>query len=86
MKMQIFHEIKYDLKGYPRSYKTTFMPKSSSTFLYGPTLVKIGMNANIMKTQYDLKCHFYVMEKFCDFFTLRLYYLMDNFCPCLKKF
>ena len=34
--------------------------------------------------------HFYVMEKFCDFFALRLYdlittltyELMDNFCPC----
>ena len=57
------------------------------------------MNANIMKTQffhkiiYDLKCHFYVMEKFCDFFTLRpsdlittlTYVLMDNFCPCLSR-
>ena len=35
------------------------------------------MNANIMKTQlfyviiYDLKYHFFVIEKFCDFFTLR---------------
>ena len=35
--------------------------------------------------------HFYVMQKFCDFFTLRFsdlntatltYVLMDNFCPC----
>ena len=34
--------------------------------------------------------HFYDMEKFCDFFTLRpsdlnitlTYVLMDNFCPC----
>ena len=34
----------------------------------------------------------YVMEKFCDFFTLRAfdlntiltYVLMDNFCPCLN--
>ena len=38
-----------------------------------------------------MKCHFYVMEKFCDFFTLRpsdfittlTYVHMDNFCPCL---
>ena len=28
MKMQIFHYMKYDLKGHPRLYKTTFMPKS----------------------------------------------------------
>ena len=27
MKTQIFDEIKYDLQGHPRSYKTTFMPK-----------------------------------------------------------
>ena len=54
------------------------------------------MNANIMKTHFFLKiiyhldCHFYVMVKFSDFFTLRsnlntnlTYALMDNFCPCL---
>ena len=51
-------------------------------------LTKICMNA---KTQYiyDLKFHFYVMEKVCDFFTSRLfdlitiliYVIMDNFCP-----
>ena len=45
----------------------------SSTFFYKPIL-----NANTMKTHffhkiiYDLKCHFYVIEKFCD-----------NFCPYL---
>ena len=26
-KTQIFHKMKYDLKGQPRSYKTTFMPQ-----------------------------------------------------------
>ena len=38
--------------------------------------------------------HFYVMEKFCDFFTLRssdlnttlTYVLMDYFCPCFLCF
>ena len=54
------------------------------------------MNATIMKTHffhniiYDLKCHFNVMEKFCDLFTLRpsklitslTYVIMDNFFPC----
>ena len=40
-----------------------------------------------------MKCHFYVMEKFCDLFILRpsdlittlTYVLMDNFCPCFYK-
>ena len=40
--------------------------------------------------RYDLKGHFYFMEKFCDIFTFRLfdlfttltYILMDNFCSC----
>ena len=46
----------------------------SSTFVYGPILIENFMNANIMKTQlfykiiYDLKCHFYVMEKFVFFY------------------
>ena len=69
----------------------------SSTLFYGPILMKNCMNADIMKTPflkiiYDLKCNFYVMEKFCDSFTLRTcelittltYIHLDNFCPCLK--
>ena len=28
-KTQIFHKMNYDFKGHPRSYKTTFMPKSN---------------------------------------------------------
>ena len=41
----------------------------SSSFVYGPILRKISMNAIIMKTQffhkirYYWKCNFYVMEK-----------------------
>ena len=31
----IFHKIKYDQKGYPRSYKTIFMPNHSCTCVYG---------------------------------------------------
>ena len=47
----------------------------SSTYIYGPILMKFFLNSNILKTQFfilnDLKCHFYVMEKSCDiFFTL----------------
>ena len=65
-----------------------------SRFVYGPILMKICIKANIMKTYffhqiiYDLKCHFYFIAKFCDFFTLRpydlittlSYVLMENFC------
>ena len=61
----------------------------TNTFVYRPILMKICMNASIMKTQFEM--HFYVMEKFCVFFTLRpsnlnttlTYVLIDNFCPCL---
>ena len=70
--------MKYDLKAHLRSNKTTFKPKSFYTFVYGLILIKICMNATIMKTQffiklyvYDLKYQFYFMEKFCYFFTVR---------------
>ena len=68
--------MKYDLKGHPRSYKTSFVHYHFSTFVYGPILMKIYMNANITKTQffhkiiYGLNFHFYVMKKFVIFFTL----------------
>ena len=32
-----------------------FCQNHSSTFVYGPILVEICMNANIMKTRHDLK-------------------------------
>ena len=70
----------------------------SNTFVYNyeQILMEICMNANIMKIHffheiilYDLKCHIYVMEKFCDCFSLRpydlsttlTYVLMHNFSP-----
>ena len=40
MKTQIFHKLKYDLKGH-----------DSRTFVYEKILMEIFMNANIMKTQ-----------------------------------
>ena len=60
--------------------------------------MKICINAYTMKTQlfnkiiYDLKSYFYVMEKFCDFFTFHpfdlittlTYILMVNLCPCFS--
>ena len=57
------------------SIHTNFHQNNSSTFVYGPILMEICMNANIMKPQffhkiiYDLKITSYVMERFCDFFT-----------------
>ena len=57
----------------------------SSTFVYGPILIK--------KTNYEdnirPEIYLFIMEKFCDLFTLRpsdliitlTYVLMDNFCP-----
>ena len=74
MKTQICHKVKFDLKGHPRSL---LCKKKSRTFVYGPILIKICINANIMKTHFfnkiihDLKCYFYVMEKFCNLFTLK---------------
>ena len=52
----------------------------------------LALLANIM-ILYDLKCHFYIIMKFCDFFTLRpfdlittlTYVLMDNCCPCFLR-
>ena len=52
--------------------------------------MKISMNANIMKTQffrkiiYDLKCHSYVMEKFCDF--LRHFLQIKNYLFQIENF
>ena len=71
MKTQIFHERMHDLKGHPRSNKTTFMPKSFKKIRLWTDSDEIGMNANIMKRKLFHKCHFHVMEKFCEFFTLR---------------
>ena len=71
--------------------KTLLCPYQSNIFVYGPILMKICMNAYIKKTQIFHKCHFYLMEKVCDSFTLKpfdlistlTYVRMDNFCPCL---
>ena len=76
--------MKYDLKGHSRSYKTTFMPNHSSTFVYGPIFMKICMNANIMKTQYmTLNITFMLWRSPSNLNTTFTYVLMDIFCPCL---
>ena len=51
------------------SYKTTFMPKSIySICIYG---CYYHEETFFQRFIYDLKCHFYVIEKFCIFSTLR---------------
>ena len=73
MNTHIFHRMRHDLKGHQRSDKTTFQ-NHSSTFVNEPIFMKICMNANIIvDTIYDLKCHFCVMEKFCDFFNFKTF-------------
>ena len=54
---------------------------------YGPILMKICLNAKIMKTQFfhkiinDLKSHFYFMMEISTLTTV----LMDNLCPCFLE-
>ena len=67
MKTQICHKIKFDLKGHPRSL---LCKKNSRTFVYGPILIKICINANIMKTHFfnkiihDLNVTFMLWKSF----------------------
>ena len=55
-------------------HKGTLSFQNHSGPIYGPILIKICMNVNIMRTHffshkiiYDLKCDYHIMEKFCDF-------------------
>ena len=48
----IFDIMKYDLKGYQGHIIPPLCQNHSSTFVYGPILMKIGINANIIKTQF----------------------------------
>ena len=62
----------------------------SSTCVYGPILMKLCMNANIMKTHFFINIFFMLCRSFVIFFTLRpsdlitslTYVLVDNFFPC----
>ena len=55
MKTQFFDKMKYDLKGHPRSYKTTFMQKSFQYIRLWTDFDQICVNANIMKTNLAFK-------------------------------
>ena len=50
--------MKYDLKGHPLQghIRPLICQNHSSTFVYGPFLMKICMNANIMKIQ-NITCY-----------------------------
>ena len=56
----------------------------SNTFIYEPILLKLSMNANIVKMQifhkikYDLRGHLRLFDDICLVLTLT-YVLMDNF-------
>ena len=65
MKTQIFHKIMYDLKDHPGHMIPLLCQNQSSTFVFGPILMKIFMNANIMNIKSFNKYHFYYIEKFC---------------------
>ena len=75
--------MKYKLKGHSRPL---LCQNHSSAFVYGPILMKICMNANIMKTYVP----FMLWRSFVILFTLRpsdlittlTYVLMDNFLTC----
>ena len=54
MKTQIFHKMKYDLKGHIRPL---LCQKHFSTFVYGPILMKIFIIANIIKTQFFINLY-----------------------------
>ena len=66
----------------------------SSTFVYGQILIKIYMNANIMKTQffhifiYDLKCTLYIRNLKYAHLTLvfRQQYVHLVFTTCQHKY
>ena len=66
MKTQIFDKIKYDFTGHPRSYKTTFMPKSQNHICLWTDFDENLYKNTICSVYYVCpKMHFYVMEKFC---------------------
>ena len=58
LRTQIFHKMKYDLKGYPRSYN----PNLSSAFVNGPILIKICMFA------YEMSLLWYEEVLWCFYF------------------
>ena len=50
LKTEIFHKIKFDLKGDERSHKALLAIFFSSSFIYQQILMKISLNTNILKS------------------------------------
>ena len=71
---QIFYKLSKTSKVIQGHIRPLLCQNFTSKFINGSILIKICVNANIMKRQffhefiYDLKCNFYVI-KFCDIFT-----------------
>ena len=94
--------MKYNLRGHPRSYKTTLVAKIilahsfMDRFWWKFVWMLISWRHNLFMKLFinELKCHLYVMEKFCDIFTLRpsdlittlTYVLMFKYCPCFLDY
>ena len=92
-----FYYIKYDLNGHARSVRPLLCQNNSSTFVYGPILTKICMNAVSMQSQFFPKIFmiwnvtfmllsdFYTLRPF-DLITTLTYVLMDNIVLVFRYF
>ena len=60
---QHYEDAIFFIKGHQRSYEYTFMLKSLYHICLGPT----NYDENLYEEIFFHKCHFYVIEKFCDF-------------------
>ena len=75
--MQIFHKIKYDLRGHSRSQIMTFWSKIRFFFCLCYWLIEeTNASEHYERTKFDL-----YKDDICLVLTLA-YVLIDNFCPC----
>ena len=73
VKMQIFHKIKYDLRGHSRSQIMTFLIKNSPPLLFMLLIEETNATEHYERTKFDL-----YKDDICLVLTLT-YVLMDNF-------
>ena len=73
MKMQIFHKIKYDLRGHSRSQIMTFLIKNLIFLLFMLLIEETNAAEYYERTKFDL-----YKDDICHVLTLT-YVLMDNF-------
>ena len=81
VKMQIFHKIKYDLRGHSRSQRMIFLIENTPFLLFMLLIDWKKTNAaeHYERTMFDL-----YKDDICLVLTLT-YFLMDNFCPCFRS-